>query len=1016
MKKLLFMILFELVCITPAICNTIDTITAKALAKSFLLSTITRGNNLLLRSTTTQQIDLELVHQEVDSLVDSQGISEALCYVFNVKNVAGFIIISADDAITPILGYSFEGLYDNINQPPAFKEWMKKIKEEIYLVKSRVSKANSLTGLISLRSTTSNSIVNENNSTGVNPLLSTKWNQGCYYNNFCPQDASGLCGHDLVGCVAVALAQVINYWKYPVQSNGIPGYTDIYNNVLSNINPTILDWSNMSNQLSATSNTSEIKAVAELLYISGVSAKMNYGINASGAPGDNLDDALIIYFKYQPSIQHIIKGDDETKYTYLEINEILKNELDHKRPVIFSGINLERTNGHSFICDGYQNSDFFHINWGWGGYCDGYFILNNLNPANDNYNYGQDLYIGISNLPIPALKFDGCNVINDFASSGLGNFNGNAEPGESIELPITLKNVGSCSAENITAILSTSDADISISDSILSLGKLMADSTITTSSFKLKVSPSCKEKNVVLTLRIKSDEESWIRVFTIPIYQMKRISVNVAGTLSTLLTSSEKSSITSLTISGSIDARDFKTIRDNLPLLRLLDISSVTIPSYTGTQGTEKSSSTFYASNSIPQYAFYNSSTSIGKTSLTKINLPTSITTIGYGAFVKCSGLMGNFVIPTSVQSISDWAFNSCSGLTGVLSIPLSVAYIGSQAFSSCSNITKIIIPASTSSIGDYAFLNFYGSFSVNSGNTNYSSWDDVLYNKTKTTLLQCPTSKNGCHIIASTVSSIGSYSFYNCDKINSVVLPSSVTTIGASAFFNCLSMESIYIFKSSPQSISLSSNIFNLVDNVNCKLFVPLGSKSSYKSASQWGVFTNIFEMDDMMLSSNTINLKSSESITSTINIFTNKAWIANSDQLWLTISPSNGLNSSSLILKASENYEVKPRVANVAINIPSVGITQTIIITQPCSITGFIETKKDLINIYPNPSTDAFQISGLDGKAKFLLFDIYGRLLIEKQITAFESISVNKLPKGIYVVKIFTIDQIIERKILKK
>jgi hypothetical protein len=131
-------------------------------------------------------------------------------------------------------------------------------------------------------------------------------------------------------------------------------------------------------------------------------------------------------------------------------------------------------------------------------------------------------------------------------------------------------------------------------------------------------------------------------------------TVNVtAGGLSTALTSTELATVTNLTITGTIDARDFVTMRDSMPALAVVDISAVTIAAYTGNGGT--SSDTSYPANTIPDYSFYNENTSKGKTTLTTILLPSSVTSIGYDAFYNCSGLT-SIIIPNSVTSIGNYA------------------------------------------------------------------------------------------------------------------------------------------------------------------------------------------------------------------------------------------------------------------------------------------------------------------------------------------------------------------------
>jgi hypothetical protein len=167
----------------------------------------------------------------------------------------------------------------------------------------------------------------------------------------------------------------------------------------------------------------------------------------------------------------------------------------------------------------------------------------------------------------------------------------------------------------------------------------------------------------------------------------KTIDVPTAGTLSSLLTSTEKTTVTNLNLTGNIDAQDVKCLRDEMTVLAVLDLSGVSINAYNGNGGTV-TSSTLYPANEMPQYSFYNNTTATPKTSLTTIFLPNSITSIGNLAFYYCSGLTG-IVIPNSVTTIGGYAFQSCSGFTSI-TIGSGVTSIGDQAFYHCIGL-KII-------------------------------------------------------------------------------------------------------------------------------------------------------------------------------------------------------------------------------------------------------------------------------------------------------------------------------------
>jgi hypothetical protein len=339
----------------------------------------------------------------------------------------------------------------------------------------------------------------------------------------------------------------------------------------------------------------------------------------------------------------------------------------------------------------------------------------------------------------------------------------------------------------------------------------------------------------------------------------KTIHIETAGSLNTVLTPAELNTVTRLTITGNIDARDFKTMRDSMPMLAEIDFSSVTIAGYTGAQGTESAASITYPANTIPNYAFKNPSASVGKTSLTNVILPTTITSVGRAAFLYCNGL-SDVEIPSSVLTIGRSSFNGCkklkevtfqtnpqlttvgylsfaycdslvsfeipSGVTIIdygafylcdtltnFNLPESLQSIGSYAFYSCKEITDFNIPATTTSIGQGAFIGVRGMVTVDENNPNYSSLNGVLYDKAKTQLFYCPPTTTGDFAIPSTVKSIEVDAFFNCVGLTSITLPSQLQAINDWAFENCTGLNTISI----PESVqTISSQAFYNCTNLD--------------------------------------------------------------------------------------------------------------------------------------------------------------------------------------------------------
>ncbi len=308
-------------------------------------------------------------------IVDGQ----ALYYIFNVGADQGFIIISAEDNVYPILGYSFEGSYEN--QPgfdaENFNYWMDNYSDQIIYARENSLEADEFI------SSTWNSLLKEVSGTksfdSVDPLLSTLWDQGNYYNQLCPSDGGGPGGHVWAGCVATAMGQVMKYHDYPPQGTGSHSYNCAgYGMQSADFGATTYDWSSMPNQL-YSNNT----AVATLLYHLGVSVDMQYSASGSGAYSSDARDALVEYFGYSSNAQLLPKG----SFPIETFENKIKNELNLNRPVYYSGSG--NGGGHAFVCDGYQGTNYFHFNWGWSGYANGYFYLSNLNPGGSQFNQTQ---------------------------------------------------------------------------------------------------------------------------------------------------------------------------------------------------------------------------------------------------------------------------------------------------------------------------------------------------------------------------------------------------------------------------------------------------------------------------------------------------------------------------------------------------------------------------------------------------------------------------------------------------
>ena len=332
----------------------VDQETAKAIACKFM-----KTNDLRLSSTYRTENNV------------------AAFYIFNTND--GFVIVAADDCETPIIGYSRESQFDPYNTPVQMEDYLQDFVTRIeYGIENQIVADELTTRQWTLVKTTGR-LNDGKNVKEVAPLITAKWHQGCLYNSLCPVIESLPCGHAQVGCVAVAMGQIMHYWKFPEIGQGSYSYATSSNGTLSaDFGNTHYEWDLMPDTLSEASTDSEIEAVATLLYHCGISVNMYYTSNGSGAYSSDVPDALTNYFRYADGIHRETFNGDMAEW----LNK-LKECLDKERPVLYSG---QGSGGHAFVCDGYDNNDLLHFNWGWGGNCDGYFALGNLNPSGNNYN------------------------------------------------------------------------------------------------------------------------------------------------------------------------------------------------------------------------------------------------------------------------------------------------------------------------------------------------------------------------------------------------------------------------------------------------------------------------------------------------------------------------------------------------------------------------------------------------------------------------------------------------------
>jgi len=291
----------------------------------------------------------------------SDKTNNAPYYAFNLEQ--GYVIVSGDDEMTELVGYAENGFFDAENVPPQMQLWLDGYAEYVAAVQSGKAKARKI-------------LLSDSPSVVVEPLVTTKWNQDAPFNNFAPEytDDNNNTQRCATGCAATAMAQIMKFHNWPEQGVGHYSYEhQSFGTISSNFSEHVYDWTNMIDRYNNGEYSSEqADAVALLMKDCGVSLNMNYG-PVSGASIYSYYPAFKNYFRY--SSRTVNRSGCETA----EFTKIITDELQEGRPLIYCGTGED--GGHAFVVDGYDTNYFLHVNWGWGGYSDGYFDMNYMDPT-----------------------------------------------------------------------------------------------------------------------------------------------------------------------------------------------------------------------------------------------------------------------------------------------------------------------------------------------------------------------------------------------------------------------------------------------------------------------------------------------------------------------------------------------------------------------------------------------------------------------------------------------------------
>jgi len=357
---------------------TINENVAESLARDFYL----KKNKNYLRS----NIEIKLVKCSVRE-------NSAGYYIFNFGDKEGFVIVSSDDNNYPVLGYSLNGMFNPEDIPENMEYWLKSYEQQYIQTEKNVE------------------------NTAIEPLLGTiAWNQTHPYNLLSPSVNSV---KSVTGCVATAMAQIMKYYEWPVKGTGSHSY--LWNNqtLFADFENTYYSWKDMLPSYGNMSTPKQDSAVAKLMYHCGVAVDMSFSPNGSSASYLKAANSLVNYFGYDTDIQLYRKFN----HKYDEWINMILNELKASRPVIYTG--SHDGSGHAFICDGYDGEGYFHLNWGWGGSSNGYFLLTSADPSyqgnslsTGGYNEDQEIIIGIKKEDnIKEYIYNLCSYSNGLRSS-----------------------------------------------------------------------------------------------------------------------------------------------------------------------------------------------------------------------------------------------------------------------------------------------------------------------------------------------------------------------------------------------------------------------------------------------------------------------------------------------------------------------------------------------------------------------------------------------------------------------
>ena len=727
-------------------------------------------------------------------------------YVFNAENKGGFVIISGDERTPEVLGYADSGSLDMDTLPPNLKGWLEGYSKQIKAIDSL--------GI------TKRSVSKRAPKAAIATLMTTEWGQGDPYNMNCPVffDQGYNC---VTGCVATAMAQVMYYHRANSTNNTtatISGYNSssiwlFHEEELITVETipegAIIDWDNMLDSYNGSETDIQKEAVANLMLYCGASIKMDYGAS-SAAFSEDVPIALKKYFDYSENTTLVYRHN----YTEEGWDELIYFELSKGNPIYYSGYNSEA--GHAFVCDGYDGNGYYHINWGWDGLCNTFFLLDALNPTQQGtggssagYNNGQCALIGaVPNGEIMRLTSQNVSLTGNtsFILS---------ETGDNITVPVRWE------VQNMTGTSYSFDHAIGLyyKDELVKVLKETGTSEMFTAN---------QEKTIDTSLVIETNLSTGI-------YQLYALSRSQGEEKWFRNENSSDSYITLVIKDGFMSFYVGKpAVAENVINFADDEVKRICVEnwdtdgdgeiSYEEAAAVTDFGGVFDLSiiKTFDEAQYFTGITSFGIVdgyggcpSLVSIKIPTTATSIKRGGFFSCNALT-SIDIPTSIKEIGEYAFEYCFALHEV-SLHEGLDRINEGAFYAC-GFNSITIPTSVSFIGKYAWGDCPNLIDINvdDNNQNYCSINGVLFTKDKKNLVVFPCKREGSYnipigtetitprafyssalkeiVFPESLKSLGEQAFQYMENLKEFTIPSTIATIGEGVFWGCSDLKSVTI------------------------------------------------------------------------------------------------------------------------------------------------------------------------------------------------------------------------------